>query len=294
MRWTPGGTSEDIEDRRDDSGGGGGGFGFGGFGGRHIGIGGLLFLGLLSIVFKRDLLSPFLGGGAVAPSASVRTEDPARKAAEQPMVEFVSFVIDDLQRTWAKMFPDQFGGTYRKAKLVLFHDVLEDAGCGVAQSAMGPFYCPADEKVYIDLGFYNELKNRFGASGDFAQAYVIAHEIGHHIQNLAGIERKMRAAQRQNPGAANRLSVAMELQADCFAGMWGHSTAERNILEKGDVESGLNAAAAIGDDRIQQMSTGHVSPEKFTHGSSEQRVEWFKRGLDNGQARSCDTFGTMF
>ena len=286
MRWTPGGVSGDIEDRRDESGGGGG---FGGFGGFRLGLGGMLVLGVLSLIFRRDLLTPFMGG---SPTATVRESDPARKNAEQPMVEFVSFVIDDVQATFTKIFPEQYGGNYQRAKLVLFHDVLQDAGCGVAQSAMGPFYCPQDAKVYIDLGFYSELKNRFGASGDFAQAYVVAHELGHHVQNLVGTERKLRAAQRENPGAANRLSVAMELQADCLAGVWGHSAAQRGKLDPGDAEEGLNAAAAIGDDRIQEMSTGRVSPEKFTHGSSAQRVGWFKRGFESGNVRSCDTFNS--
>ncbi len=268
MRWTPGGVSDDIEDRRDDGGGGG-------FGGRHIGIGGILLLVVASVVFRRDLVTPFLGGGS--PTASVsRPSDPARKAAEQPMVEFVSFVLDDLQRTWTQLLP-QYGARYQRAKLVLFHDII-DSACGQAESATGPFYCPGDQKVYIDLGFYRELKDRFGAPGEFAQAYVIAHEIGHHVQNLLGIEAKVGAARRQNPSSANALSVRLELQADCFAGVWGHSTEQRNIIDRSDVDAGLNAAAAIGDDRLQKMATGHVMPERFTHGSSAQRVEWFRAG----------------
>ncbi|MEO8200040.1 MAG: neutral zinc metallopeptidase, partial [Gemmatimonadota bacterium] len=178
---------------------------------------------------------------------------------------------------------------YRDTKLVLFTDATTSA-CGNAQSASGPFYCPGDEAVYIDLGFYSELKERFGAAGDFAQAYVVAHEIGHHIQRLLGIEEKVRAAQQQNPDNANEWSVRLELQADCFAGIWGHSTAERKLLDAGDVEEGLNAASAIGDDRIQRMSGQSVSPESFTHGSSAQRVEWFRRGLDDGRIASCDTY----
>jgi predicted metalloprotease len=283
MRWTPGGTSGDIEDDRNSSGGGGGGFP----GGIHIGIGGLLILLVLSFIFKRDLISPFLNSGATDPSTSVaRPPDPARNAAEQKEVQFVSFVLDDVQSTWPKLVPQ-----YRHAKLVLFRDDLNSA-CGLAQTATGPFYCPSDEKVYIDLAFFDELKNRFGASGEFAQAYVIAHELGHHVQKILGTESKVRAAQQRNPQLANDLSVRLELQADCYAGIWGNSTEQRNILEEGDVESGLQAAAAVGDDHIQKMTTGEVMPEKFTHGTSAQRVQWFKQGLTTGRVDACDTFAS--
>ena len=283
MRWTPGGTSGDIEDDRNSSGGGGGGFP----GGIHIGIGGLLILLVLSFIFKRDLISPFLNSGSADPSASVaRPPDPARDAAEQKEVQFVSFVLDDVQSTWPKLVPQ-----YRHAKLVLFRDDL-DSACGLAQTATGPFYCPSDEKVYLDLGFFGELKNRFGASGEFAQAYVIAHELGHHVQKILGTESKVRAAQQRNPQLANDLSVRLELQADCYAGVWGNSTEQRNILEAGDVESGLQAAAAVGDDHIQKMTTGEVMPEKFTHGTSAQRVKWFKQGLTTGRVDACDTFAS--
>lgn len=205
---------------------------------------------------------------------------------EEELVEFVSFVLDDLQETWQKLLPG-----YRDAKLVLFRGGVRSA-CGNAQSAMGPFYCPADNKVYIDLGFYEELRRRFRAPGDFAQAYVLAHEIGHHIQKLTGIEDRVREAQRSDPAMKNPLSVRMELQADCLAGVWGHSTQQRGILESGDVEEGLGAAAAIGDDRIQGMSGGGVHPESFTHGSSEQRVEWFRRGFESGDPNACDSFAS--
>ncbi|MBY0505590.1 MAG: zinc metallopeptidase [Bryobacteraceae bacterium] len=275
MKWNRGESSEDIEDRRDQGGGGGG------FGGPRVGIGGLILLGVLSFVFKRDLISPFLGS-AEAPIAS--TADPGRTQAEQPQVEFVTFVLNDVQRTMERTVPN-----YRRAKLVLFRDGTQ-SGCGAADSAMGPFYCPADEKVYIDLGFYDELKRRFGAPGQFAQAYVLAHEVGHHIQKLMGIESQVRRLQQENPSRENALSVRMELQADCFAGVWGHSTAERNLLEQGDVESGLGAAAAVGDDRIQQMSGSRVSPERFTHGSAAQRVQWFQTGLKSGSLEACNTF----
>src|SRR6202046_640448 len=282
MRWTPGGVSGDIEDRRDSSGGGG--FGFGG-GGIPFGIGGLLVLLVLSFVFKRDLISPFLNSGSPGASPGVsRPADPARTAAESREVQFVSFVLDDAQSDWDKLIPN-----YRHAKLVLFRDQT-NSPCGQAGTATGPFYCPGDEKVYLDLGFFDELRSRFGASGEFAQAYVIAHELGHHVQKIVGTEGKVRALQQQNPQLRNELSVKMELQADCYAGVWGHSTEQRNILEQGDVESGLNAAAAVGDDHIQKMTQGEVMPEKFTHGTSAQRVHWFKQGLTAGNIYSCNTF----
>ncbi len=282
MRWTPGGTSGDIEDRRDEGGGGFGGFGFGGF---HIGLGGMLILLVLSLVFHRNLFTLLGGGGA---STSVSQPDRARDAEEAPTVQFVSFVLDDTQKTWAGILQQQ-GIPYRHAKLVLFRDATY-SGCGQAQSATGPFYCPVDEKVYIDLGFYDELKRRFGAPGDFAEAYVLAHEIGHHVQKLMGIEPRVSALERNEPSQRNALSVKLELQADCFAGVWAHSTEQRNLLEKGDAESAINAAAAVGDDRLQKMSTGRVSPETFTHGSSAQRTQWFKQGMDQGTVSACNTF----
>jgi predicted metalloprotease len=283
MRWTPGGRSDDLEDRRDESGGGGG----GGIGGMHIGIGGMLVLLVLSFIFKRDFFS-LLGGQGVATGPSVSRPDPQRDAREEPTVQFISFVLDDVQRTWTGVLQPK-GIAYPHAKLVLFRDETY-SGCGTAQAATGPFYCPADQKVYIDLGFYDELERRFGAPGKFAQAYVLAHEIGHHVQNLLGIERKVRNLQGQNPGTTNALSVRLELQADCFAGVWANSTQQRNLLESGDVESALGAAAAVGDDRLQKMSAGRVSPESFTHGSSAQRMDWFQRGMTGGTIESCNTF----
>jgi predicted metalloprotease len=207
------------------------------------------------------------------------------------MVQFVSFVLDDANTTWARVLEDR-GVRYEPARLVLFRNGVQ-SGCGVAQSAMGPFYCPMDQKVYVDLGFYDELARRFGAPGDFAQAYVLAHEIGHHVQHVLGTDVKMQQAQRQNPGAANQLSVRLELQADCYAGVWGHSTGQRQILEKGDIEEGLAAAAAVGDDRIQRQTTGSINVDSFTHGSSEQRMSWFRRGLSNGRPEECNTFADL-
>jgi uncharacterized protein len=283
MRWTPGGSSDDVEDRRDESGGGG-------FrpGGIHLGLGGIVVLFILSLIFKRDFLSLLSTDTASTGGTAVSQPDPARDRQEKPLVDFVTFVLNDTQNTWSQVLPAQ-GTPYRHAKLVLFRDAY-DSACGMAQSATGPFYCPEDEKVYIDLGFYDELKQRFGAPGEFAEAYVLAHEIGHHVQKLLGIEGKVRAAQQQNPQAANQLSVRLELQADCFAGVWGHSTQQRNLLDPGDVDSGLKAAAAVGDDRLQRMSRGTVNPETFTHGSSAQRTEWFQRGFQDGTIAACNTF----
>jgi hypothetical protein len=251
----------------------------------QIGIGGLLLLLALSYYFGQDLLTPFLEQAPPTPMERAPGAPPATTSPEEEeRVAFVSFVLDDLQDTWHRVLPG-----YQDAKLVLFRGAIQ-SGCGFAESAMGPFYCPLDQKVYIDLDFYEELRRRFGAPGDFAQAYVIAHEVGHHVQRLQGIDQQVREAQRRQPGAANALSVRMELQADCLAGVWGHSTGQRDILESGDVEEGLNAAAAIGDDRIQRQSTGEVQPEGFTHGSSAQRVFWFRRGLETGDPNRCDTF----
>lgn len=281
MRWTPGGVSDDIEDRRSDTGGGGYGFG-GGFGAPHIGIGGFVLLLILSFVFHRNLFTLFTG----APQAAAPVASGSPPASNDREVQFVSFVLDDVQHTWDKLLPDQTGTPYRHAKMVLFRDYI-DSGCGMAQSATGPFYCPADEKVYIDLGFYDELRTRFGAPGEFAQAYVIAHEIGHHVQKLLGIEGKVHRLQQREPDQANHLSVGLELQADCLAGVWGHSTEQRNIIDQADIQDGLRAAASVGDDRLQRMATGHVSPETFTHGSSAQREAAFRRGLDSGTVSAC-------
>lgn len=286
MRWIPGQRSENLEDRRGE--GGGGGRFIPRSGGGRLGCGGILLLLVLSIVFERDFFSLLDAGGGVAvgPQASVDPSGPTTSSpAEEQNVDFVSFVLDDAQATWKNLLPG-----YRDAKLVLFRDGVRSA-CGFAETAVGPFYCPGDEKVYIDLAFYEDLDRRFGAPGDFAQAYVLAHEIGHHVQNLTGIEREVRAAQQRQPDAANQLSVLMELQADCYAGVWAHASARKQLLEEGDLEEGLNAAAAVGDDRIQKRATGYVNPESFTHGTAKQRAEWFARGFKSGNPETCDTFG---
>jgi len=285
MRWTPGGSSDDVEDRRDDDSGGGG-FGFGGM---HIGLGGVVVLFLLSLIFRQNFFA-LLGGGMSAPARpGVHRVNPGRDEAEKPLVQFVTFVLNDTQKTWEELLPEQGGHPYRHAKLVLFRNETY-SGCGGAEASTGPFYCPHDEKVYIDLSFYDELKQRFGAPGEFAQAYVLAHEIGHHVQKIIDVENKVWRLRESSPEAANRLSVSMELQADCFAGVWAHSTQQRGLLEQDDVESALRAAAAVGDDHIQQMTRGRVQPETFTHGTSQQRMSWFNKGLSSGSIAACDTF----
>jgi predicted metalloprotease len=210
-----------------------------------------------------------------------------------PMADFVSAVLADTEATWHDVFRTELGKEYQEPKLVLFTDMVQ-SGCGVAQASTGPFYCPLDGKVYIDLGFYREMKERFQAPGDFAQAYVISHEVGHHVQNLLGISDQVQnARERSSRSGSNALSVKTELQADCFAGVWAnHADKMRHILEAGDIEEGLNAASAIGDDRLQRQSRGYVSPDSFTHGSSAQRVRWFKRGLAGGRIADCDTFNS--
>lgn len=275
MRLGTGGSSDYIEDRRGQRMGGpirGGG----------LGLGGLLIVLLISWLTGTNPLSLIstTGGEEDGTSQGV-TGGPITDQAGV----FARDVLNDLQPTWSRILRAR----YEPTTLVLFTDATQ-SGCGFAQAATGPFYCPADQKVYIDLAFFDELHRRFGASGDFAQAYVLAHEVGHHIQNLLGIERQMRRAQQSSPGQVNQLSVALELQADCFAGVWGHSTDERQLLDPGDVEEGLAAAAAIGDDRLQRQAGQRVSPESFTHGTSAQRVQWLRRGLQEGTIAACDTF----
>jgi predicted metalloprotease len=295
MRWTPEGRSADVEDRRgEDGGGGGGGFRLGGGG---MGIGGFIVLLLLSFIFKRNFFALVGGGGGPSGPPAAHGTPPPATPEEEKMIDFVSVVLDDVQNTWQKELA-QSNIPYHRAKLDIFTNRVR-SGCGVAEEAMGPFYCPVDQKAYIDLGFYKELKDRFGAPGEFAQAYVLAHEIGHHVQHELGIDQKVRQAQEQDSSQARPLSVRLELQADCFAGIWAHSVKQRSsdtkspiAIDDGDVESALNAAAAVGDDRIQKQSTGSVNPETWTHGSSQQRMQWFRTGLDTGDINRCDTFAS--
>lgn len=278
MRWRDSGRSSNLEDRR-------------GGGGRKAGLGIVGVVVALGIAFftgadplqMLSVVTNMQGGGAGATA-----EAPIEDAAEEPMVRFLSSALDDAQNTWRGLLSRQ-GKEYRDAKLVLFRANVSSA-CGSASAAMGPFYCPGDEKVYIDLGFYDDLARSYGAPGDFAQVYVLAHEVGHHVQHLLGTEQALRRAQGANPGQENALSVAMELQADCYAGVWAHGVAQRGDLESGDLEEGLGAAAAVGDDRLQKQSRGEVNPDSFTHGSSAQRMRWFKAGFDSGDPASCDTF----
>jgi uncharacterized protein len=249
------------------------------------GIGGVILLLLISALTgtnPTDLIN------TAPPSEGVGTSG---TAADDPQSQFISVVLGSTEEVWGDLFR-QRGGSYEPPVLVLFTNATQ-SGCGVGQSAMGPFYCPLDRKVYLDLSFFRDLDERFGAPGDFAQAYVIAHEVGHHLQTLTGVSQQVSAArQRAGQREGNALSVRQELQADCYAGVWGHYAArQQDLLEAGDAEEGLRAAAAIGDDRLQRQSQGQVVPESFTHGSSEQRVEWHRRGLESGRMESCDTFG---
>lgn len=266
-----------------------------------MGAGGIVAL-LVALFFGKDYLGFFQGGSAGVPgtSSSQYSSQPGNSPgggavapANDPdaeLVEFINFVLKDIQATWDKAFPAQLDRRYRPVKLVIFSDAVESA-CGYNSAAIGPFYCPADKQAYIDLSFYRDLDRRFGAPGDFAQAYVIAHEIGHHIQNLLGtsgkVHREKRALSKEE---GNALSVRLELQADCLAGIWAHSTSRRELLDRGDIEEGLRAAAAIGDDTLQKRAKGRVTPETWTHGSSAQRVRWFRRGFDTGKVAECDTF----
>lgn len=284
MRWERGTSRGNIEDRR------GGGFSLGG-GGIRLGLGGMAILLVLSLLTGRNFFAILGPGGGLGVPTEQGGEPYQPTPQEEEMVDFVSFVLNDVQDVWGSVLPQGTGQQYQDARLVLFSGTVQ-SGCGYAQSQMGPFYCPLDQRVYIDLGFYQEMKSRFGAPGDFAQAYVLAHEVGHHVQNLLGIAEKVHELRQTNPEASNALSVRMELQADCLAGIWAHSTRQRNLLEAGDVEEGMNAAAAVGDDRIQRQATGTVSPEDWTHGSSKQRVAWFMQGYQSGDISTCDTFNS--
>ena len=281
MEWQDQGISSDLEDRRGSSGGG---FGFGG----GMGIGGFILLLVLSLITGRNFFFSGGGSGSANDQPGPSNGPVQQSPAEDRDVRLISFVLDDAQKTWGEIFAAH-GRQYRHAKLVLYRDVTY-SGCGTAQATTGPFYCPEDDKVYIDLSFWRELKQFGGDTGDFAQAYVVAHELGHHVQKLLGIEQRMRRLSQQDEGEQNPLSVDLELQADCFAGVWGHSTEQRNIVHPDDVAGALKAAAAVGDDHLQRMSGRAESPETWTHGSSAQRQEWFKKGLDGGEVNGCTTF----
>ncbi|MET0068784.1 MAG: neutral zinc metallopeptidase [Candidatus Thiodiazotropha sp.] len=302
MRWRGQRRSDNVEDRRSmrtpspmgGLGGGGGGllnllpavFKLFGFKGGMVAV---LAIGAYALMSGN--LGSMLGGGGGQDSLSEHEAGPVKQSAEEKtLVDFVSVVLADTEDTWHQLFR-KMGGEYEEPNLVLFRGATRTA-CGFGQAAMGPFYCPGDHKVYIDLSFYDDLKNRFKAPGDFAQAYVIAHEVGHHVQTLLGISQKVQKAKRSlSEVEGNKLSVRQELQADCFAGIWAyHADRSRQLLESGDVEEGLNAASAIGDDRLQKQSQGYVSPDSFTHGSSAQRVKWFKIGFKGGDLQQCDTF----
>ena len=282
MRWQTGRRSENVEDQR------------GGHVSRRVAGGGIgtlllvivaLYFGIDPSIILNQSQSPIPGAGA-----PTQSEPYSASPEENRLAEFVSVVLADTEDTWQALFRGM-GQTYQEPKLVLFSGSVESA-CGLASAAVGPFYCPMDQKVYIDLSFYSDLKQRFGAPGDFAQAYVIAHEVGHHVQNLLGIAEKVNSLRsRASESDSNRLSVMMELQADCLAGVWAHhADRSRQILEAGDIEEALNAASMIGDDRMQRQSRGYVTPDSFTHGSSAQRVRWFKRGLETGNMGQCNTF----
>jgi predicted metalloprotease len=304
MRWKGRRQSDNVEDRRGASGGGLR-FPFPGRGGRMpasrrakgggIGIGGLIIILIVSYVFginPLELLSSGGGAGGGFTSSQNAPRAPARQSAqEKTLSAMVGVVLADTEDVWNAIFKSM-GKRYDEPKLVLFSGSVRSA-CGFAQSAMGPFYCPGDHKVYIDLAFYREMRTRFKAPGDFAQAYVIAHEVGHHVQTLLGISAQVqRAKKNSSRKAANAIQVRMELQADCFAGVWAHHVDKtKGILERGDIEEALNAAHAIGDDTLQKRSQGYVVPDSFTHGSAAQRMRWFKTGLETGRVRSCDTFG---
>ncbi len=296
MEWTPDNSNQDIEDRRGESGGGSG-FGGSGFGLPHLGIGGLLVVGALSLVFHQNFFALLSGGGSGQVYQTQQQVAPTQSAVpagqQDKEFQFIAFVLHDVQNFWQKALPEQANVQYRHATLVTFRDSTPSP-CGMAGDATGPFYCPGDEKVYLDFGFFDELKNRFGGSNaEFAQAYVVAHELGHHVQKVLGIESKVTQLEQQNPSQANPLSVDVELQADCLAGVWGYSAQQRGIINATDIQAAMSAAAAVGDDRLQRMATGHVSPEKFTHGSAAQRTEWLQKGLSSGQISSCNTFNSQ-
>jgi hypothetical protein len=285
MRLEDDGDRGNVEDRRGEGGGGA-------LGGRGVklGLGGTVVVLALSLLLGRDLFAD-LGASPAGVPVSAPGPAPAqaerRLAAERELEATAVASFNDAQRAWSAALSR--GGEWRDARLVLFWDETL-SGCGEAAAEMGPFYCPLDERVYLDLGFYRELATRFGAPGEFAQAYVVAHEVGHHVQHVLGIAGKVREAQRRRPADGNALSVRLELQADCLAGVWARTARDRRLLDPGDVEAALGAAAAVGDDRLQRAATGRVSPDAFTHGSAAQRTRWFRRGLESGRLDACDTF----
>jgi predicted metalloprotease len=281
VKWTPGTENDDVVDQRGSR-----------IGAAHVTGGGLatvVVVVLVARLFGVDVSGLVRGGGHASAPRRDQQHPPGGADPDRELVGFVKFVMKDIQDTFEARFKAE-GRPYRHAKLVLFTDAV-DTGCGRSSSAIGPFYCPADEHAYIDLSFYRELRQRFGAPGDFAQAYVLAHELGHHLQKLMGIEQKTATLGRGQ--RRNEISVRQELQADCFAGVWGHEAQGRKLLEAGDLEEALTAATAIGDDRLQQQAGREVNPETFTHGTSAQRVRWFRRGFDSGGFAACDTFGAQ-
>ena len=288
MRWQDAEQSSNVDDVRGRRFGGGGmPIRLGGMGG--IGLGGLVAIMAITYLLGGDPLAVLTGGAPTETSAPPQAGDSA--PIDDEGSRFVKTMLKSTELVWSTVFREQLGRSYSEPRLVMFRDAVPSA-CGTTSSAVGPFYCPPDHRVYIDISFYNELDRRFGAPGDFAQAYVIAHEVGHHVQNLLGIAERVQAAQgKRGRTEANALQVRMELQADCLAGVWANNAQRaRNLLESGDIEEGLNAASAIGDDRLQRQAQGRVVPESFTHGSSAQRVRWFKRGIDSGDPGQCDTF----
>ncbi|TBM12478.1 KPN_02809 family neutral zinc metallopeptidase [Hafnia alvei] len=290
MRWQGRRESDNVEDRRGDSTGSSGGLGGGGFRVPR-GKGGLILLVVVLVAGYYGVdLTPLLNGEAPVGQTQTQSQQ-VNSPEDNQMAKFTSVILASTEDTWSQLF-QKMGKQYQDPKLVLYRGATR-TGCGTGQSVMGPFYCPADKTVYIDLSFYQEMKEKLGADGDFAQGYVVAHEVGHHVQNLLGIEPKIRQMQQgASKAEQNRLSVKMELQADCFAGVWGHFMQNQQVLEQGDLEEALNAAQAIGDDRLQQQSQGRVIPDSFTHGTSEQRYTWFKRGFDSGNPNSCNTFAS--
>ena len=292
MEWQPGGLSSDIEDRRDDSGGGGG-FGFGGGG---LGIGGFILLLVISLITGHNFLGGFFNGnnGATQQQTQSQAVQPSttaqpHSATEDRDAQLISFVNTDVQKFWRQTLTAE-GKPYREAHIVLYRGET-DAGCGEAQAATGPFYCPEDMKVYLDLSFWDELRQFGGSTADFAQAFVLAHELGHHVQNMLGVEAKVQHLEESEPDQRNHLSVDLELQADCYGGVWAHHAQQEHIVDPGDVDAALKSVAAVGDDHLEKMSGRAVSPESWTHGSSQQRQSWFERGFQSGDPAACNTFG---